>query len=143
MVNSGHLANPVSQSPIMASRALLQWTLSSLDTRGTAMKEQSNQQNPKNTNEQQLFLETRNANIRSSGKPSTPKAEECYCNEATQSGTLIHSQSHEAQNTVEHPEVKHRRAWTKEEIREVIWCYMYCIWCYMYCRQHFTEKEAR
>jgi hypothetical protein len=27
---------------------------------------------------------------------------------------------------VEHTEVKQRRAWTKEEIREVIWCYMYC-----------------
>jgi hypothetical protein len=37
------------------------------------MKKQSNQQNPKNTNEQQLFLENRNGNIRNSGKPSTPK----------------------------------------------------------------------
>jgi len=36
------------------------------------------------------------------------------------------TESHQAQNTVEHTEVKHRRAWTKEEIREVIWCYMYC-----------------
>ena len=69
-------------------------------------------------------METRNGNIRSSGKPSTPKAKEGYCNEATQSGTLIHSQSHQAQNTVDHPEVKHRRAWTKEDIREVIRCYI-------------------
>ena len=28
-------------------------------------------------------------------------------------------------------EVKQRRAWTREEIREVVWCYMYC-------RRHFT-----
>jgi hypothetical protein len=34
---------------------------------------------------------------------------------------------------VEHTEVKQRKAWTKEEIREVIWCYMYC-------KQHFTEN---
>jgi hypothetical protein len=134
MVNSGHLADPVSQGLIVANWALLQWTLSSLATHGTAMKKQSNQQNPKNTNEQQLFLETRNGNIRSSRKLSTPKAEEGYCNEATQSGPPTHSQSHQAQNTVEHREVKHRRSWTKEEIREVIWCYMYC-------RQHFTEKR--
>ena len=69
------------------------------------------------------FLETRNGNIRSSGKPSTPKAEDGYCNETTQSGPLTYSQSHKAQNTVEHTEVKQRRAWTKEEIRQVIWCW--------------------
>jgi hypothetical protein len=34
---------------------------------------------------------------------------------------------------VEHKEVKKRRAWTNEEIREVIWCYTYC-------RQHFAEN---
>ena len=81
---------------------------------------------PKNTNEEQLFLETRNGNNSSSRKPSMPKAEDGYCNEATQSGPLTHSQNHQAQNTVEHTEVKPRRAWTKEEIREVLWCYMYC-----------------
>ena len=53
--------------------------------------------------------------------PSTAKFEEGYCNEATQSEPLTHSQSHQAQNTVEHTEVKQKRAWTKEEIREVIW----------------------
>ena len=90
------------------------------------MKKESNQQNPKNTNEQQLFLETRNGNFRGSGKPSTPKAEEGYCNEATQNGPLIHSQSHQAQNTVEHTQVKERRHWTKQKIKEMIWCYMYC-----------------
>jgi predicted HAD superfamily Cof-like phosphohydrolase len=62
---------------------------------------------------------------------STPKAEEDYCNEATQSGPLTHTQSHQSQHTLEHEEVKHRQAWKKEEIREVIWCYMYC-------RQNFT-----
>jgi len=45
------------------------------------MKEQSNQQNPENMNEEQLFLETRNGNIRSSRKLSTAKVEEGYCNE--------------------------------------------------------------
>jgi len=81
-------------------------------------------------------LATRNGNIRSSGKQGTSKAEEGYCNETTQNGPLTHSQSHQAQNTVEHTEVKHRRTWTKEEIREVIWCYMYC-------RQHFTENYKK
>jgi len=89
-----------------------------------------------NNNEQQLFLETRNGNFRSSGKPSTPKTKEGYCNEATQSGPLTHSRSHQTHNTVEHTEVKHTRAWTKEEIREVVWCYMYC-------RQHFTENYKK
>jgi len=77
-------------------------------------------------------LETRNGNVRSSGKPSTAKAEEGYCNEATENRPLTHSQSHQAKNTVEHTEIKRRRAWTKEETREVIWCYMHC-------RQHLRE----
>jgi hypothetical protein len=38
--------------------------------------------------EQQLFLKTRNGNISSNGKQSTPKAAGGYCNEATQSGPL-------------------------------------------------------
>jgi hypothetical protein len=33
------------------------------------MKKKNRQQNPKNADEQELFLETRNGNIRSSGKP--------------------------------------------------------------------------
>ena len=91
---------------------------------------------PKNTKEQQLFLKTRNGNIRSNGKLIIPRAEEGYCNEATQSLPLTHSQSHQAQNAVEHTEVKQRRAWTREEIREVVWCYLYC-------RQHFTENYKK
>jgi hypothetical protein len=119
--NSGHLAIPVLQSLIVASGALLQWTLSSLATRGTAMKKQNNQQNPKSTKELQLFLKIRNGIIRSTRKQSTAKSEEGYCNiEATQSGSLTRSQSHQAQNTGKHTGVKQRRAWTKEEIREVI-----------------------
>src|SRR5215469_7322083 len=97
------------------------------------MKKQNNNRNPNNTNEKQLFLKTRNGNIRSTGQQCTAKAEEGYCNEATQSGPLTHRQSHKAQNTAEHTEVKQRKAWTKEEIREVIRCYMYC-------KQHFTEN---
>jgi hypothetical protein len=97
------------------------------------MKEKNRKQNPKNKNEQQLFLETRKGNIRSSGKPRTPKAEEGYCNEATQGRPLTHSQSHQAQNITKHTEVKQRMVWTKEEPREVIWCYMYC-------KQYFTAN---
>jgi len=78
-------------------------------------------------------LKTRDGNIRSTRQQCTPKAEEGYCNEATQIGPLTHSQSHQAQNTVEHTEVQQRKAWTKEEIREVIWCYIYC-------KQHLTEN---
>jgi hypothetical protein len=37
-------------------------------------------------------LKIRNGNIRSNGKQNTPKAEEGYCNEATQSGPLTQSQ---------------------------------------------------
>jgi len=55
---------------------------------------------------------------------------------ATQSSPLTHSQSHQAKNTVEHTGVKQERAWTKEEIREVIWCYMYC-------GLHFTENYEK
>ena len=104
----------------MTSGALLQWTLSSLATRGTTMKKQNIRHKPKTTKEQQLFLKTRNGNIRSNGKQITPRAVEGYCNEATQSGPLTHSQSHQGQNAAEHTEVKQRRAWTREEIREVV-----------------------
>jgi hypothetical protein len=90
------------------------------------MKKQNNQQNPKSTKKQELFLKTRNGNIMSNQKQTTPKAEAGYCNKATQSSPLTHSQSHKAQNTVEHTGVKQRKAWTKEEIREVIPCYI-CI----------------
>jgi hypothetical protein len=65
----------------------------------------------------------------STGQQCTPKAEEGYCNEATQSGPLTHSQSHQEQNAAEYTEVKQRKAWTKEEIRELIWC-----------RQHLSEN---
>jgi len=101
---------PGKLSLIVASGAVLQWTLSSLATRGTAMKKHNIQQNPKNTKEQQLFLKTRNGNIRSNGKQITLRAEEGYCNKATQSRPLTHSQSHQAQNAAEHTEVKQRRA---------------------------------
>jgi hypothetical protein len=100
------------------------------------MKDKNRKQNRKNTNEQQLFLETRNGNIRSSGKPRTPKVEEGYCNEAAQGRPLTRSQSHQAQNITKHTEVKQRMAWTKGETREVIWCYMYC-------KQYFTANYKK
>jgi hypothetical protein len=62
-----------------------------------------------------IFLKIRNVNIRGNGKQSNPKAGEGYCNEATQSEPLTHSQSYQAQNTEKHTGVKQRRAWTKEE----------------------------
>ena len=83
------------------------------------MKKQNNQENPKSTKEQQLFLKARNENIGSSGKQGTPKAEEGYCDEQLKADHSL-SQSHQAQNTVEPAEVKQRRAWTEEEIREVV-----------------------
>jgi hypothetical protein len=66
-------------------------------------------------------------------EPRTPKAEEGYCNEATQGRPLTHSQSHQAQNISKHTEVKQRKAWTKEETGEVIRCYTYC-------KQYFTAN---
>jgi hypothetical protein len=100
------------------------------------MKDKNRKQNPKNTNEQQLFLETRCGNIGSSGTLRTRKAEEGYCNEATQGRSLTHSQSHQAQNITKHTDVKQRMAWTKEETKEVIWCYMYC-------KQYFTANYKK
>ena len=73
------------------------------------MKRHNIQQNPKNTKEQQLFMKTRNEIIRSNWKQIIPRAEEGYCNEATQSGPLTPSQSHQVQNAAEHTEVKERR----------------------------------
>jgi len=55
--------------------------------------------NPRNTKEQQLFLETTNRKFRSNRKLNTSRAEEGYCNEATQSRPSTHSQSHQALNT--------------------------------------------
>jgi hypothetical protein len=80
-------------------------------------------------------LETRNGNIRSSGKPRTPKAREGYYNEATQGGPLTQS-SHKDQNITERTQLKQRMAWTKEETREVIWCYTYC-------KQYFTADYKK
>jgi hypothetical protein len=77
------------------------------------MEKQNKQQNQQNAIEQRLFLKTRNGNVRSTGKQSTPKAEEGYCYEATQSGPPTHNQSHQAQHTAKHEEVKHRQAWKK------------------------------
>jgi len=76
-------------------------------------------------------LKIRNGNIRSNEKQSTPKAEEQGNSKRT-----THSPSHQAQNTLEHAGVKQRTAWTKEEIRVVMWCYRYC-------RQHFTENYKK
>ena len=50
----------------------------------------NNKNDAENTNEQQLFLETKNRKIRSNGQLSTPRAEEGYCKEATQSRPSTH-----------------------------------------------------
>ena len=49
---------------------------------GTAMVK-NNQNNSKNTNEQQLFLETKKRQIKSTVKLITPRAEEGYCYDVT------------------------------------------------------------
>jgi hypothetical protein len=59
------------------------------------MEKNSNNNNPKHTNVQQLFLKTNNVKIRSNGKLSSPRAEKGYCNEPKRSGTPTHSQSHQ------------------------------------------------
>jgi hypothetical protein len=59
------------------------------------MKKKNNKNNPKNTNEQQLFLKTKNLKIRNTRKPSTPRAEEGYCNEPKRSRPSTHTQSHQ------------------------------------------------
>jgi hypothetical protein len=56
--------------------------------------EKNNQNNSKNTNEQQLFLETMKGQIKSTVKLITPGAEEGYYNDATQSRPFTHGQSH-------------------------------------------------
>ena len=75
-MNSGHMAHPVLQSLTAASGALLQWTLSSLATRGTAMKKQTPQLNPQNIYEKQPVLVTGNGNNRSNKQQSTAMAED-------------------------------------------------------------------
>lgn len=41
------------------------------------------------TNEQQLLLENKNGKNRSNGEPSTPRADEDYCNEALKADHLL------------------------------------------------------
>jgi len=82
------------------------------------------------------ILGDKNREIRSNGKPSTPRAEEGYCNEATQSGPSTHSPSRQTQNIPKSTEVKQRIAWTREEITQVIWCYMYC-------RKYLTDNYKK
>ena len=135
MVNSGVVAHPVSKSHVAASGAMPQWTPLSLATRGTMMKKQKTQHDHRKTNVRQLVLETRTANISSLEQQCT-MAEEDYYTEETQSRPLTHSQIHQVQNAAEHVEIKHTQAWTKEEIREVIWCYMYC-------KQHFADSYEK
>ena len=130
------MAHPVLQSLTAASGVLLQWTLSSLATRGTAMKKQTPQLNPQNIYEKQPVLVTGNGNNRSNKQQSTAMAGEGYCTEETHSRPLTHSQSHQAQTTTEHLRVKQKQAWTKEERKGVIWCYMYC-------RQHFAGNYKK
>ena len=71
-------------------------------------------------------METKNVTIRSNGKPFAYRGEEGSCNEATQSGPPTHSQGHQDQNISKKTEVNQRMAWAREEIKEGIWCYMYC-----------------
>ena len=49
---------------------------------------------PKSTNEKQLFLKTRNGNIRSTGQQCTPKAEEGYCKHINQIASKLSTASY-------------------------------------------------
>ena len=91
MVNSGYLANPVSQNLSVASGSSATLDPAIPSYTWTVMEKKNNKNNPHNTNEQQLLFKTKNGKIRSSRKPSNPWAEEGYCNEATQSGPSTHS----------------------------------------------------
>jgi hypothetical protein len=73
---SGEIWEP--GEPIVASGDLPYWTVLFLATHGTAMEKKNNKNDAASTNEQQLFLETKNRKIRSNGKLTTPRAEEGY-----------------------------------------------------------------
>jgi hypothetical protein len=75
----------------------------------------------KQTYDQQLLLENKNATIRSSGRPSTTSTQGAECNEATQNGPSTHSQGHKAHSIPKNIEVKQKRVWRREEIRQGIW----------------------
>jgi len=93
-------------------------------THGTEKEKNNEKNNPRNTNEQQLFLETMNRKFSSNWEPSTSRTEEGYCNEATQSRPSTHSQSHQALNILKNTEVKQSMAWTREGIREKMVLYV-------------------
>ena len=93
-MKSGHLANPVSISLIVCGKrgsAAMDPIIPTYSWDSDDETEHSTK--TKNTKEQQLFLKTRNGNIRSNGKQITPRVEEGYCNEGTQSRPLTHSQT--------------------------------------------------
>ena len=76
------------------------------------MDKKSNENNPKHSNVQQLFLETKNVKFRSNGKLSIPRAEEGYCNEPKRSRTSTQSEP-PAQNVSKNMEVKKKNSLDK------------------------------
>lgn len=79
-------------------------------------------------------METKKGKIRSNGKSSTTRVQAGYCNEATQRGPTIHSQSDlPSSKHIQKRGGKKRIAWTRKEMRELMWCYTYC-------RKYLTEK---
>jgi hypothetical protein len=58
--------------------------------------------------------------IWSNREPSTPRADKCYCNEATQSGPCSNSQCHQTQNMPKNTEIKQRAAVKGKETREIM-----------------------
>ena len=107
-----------------------------ITTHGTEKEKNNEKYNPRNTYVRQLFLETINRKFRSNWKLSTSRAEEGYCNEATQKGPSTHGQSHQALNILKNTKVKQSVAWTREGIREIIWCSMYC-------RKYLTDSYKK
>jgi hypothetical protein len=100
------------------------------------VKEKNNEKNnPRYTNEQQLFLQTKNRKFRSYGKLSISRAEKGYCNETTESIPSTRNQIHQALNILKNTEAKQRMAWTSEGIKEVWFC--------MYCRKYLIHNSKK
>ena len=69
---------------------MLQLTLQSLATAGTATEGKNNQQNPKHKHSAAINGE-KEGKSRTTGEKNTPRAEEGYCNETAHSGPSVHT----------------------------------------------------
>ena len=81
---------------------------------GTGKKKYNNNNNNNNNNG--------NYTVNRKAKSSTPRAEEGYCKETTESEPTTHSQSHQALNIPRSAEVKQRMTCVREEIMDGLCC---------------------